>query len=177
MRALWLVRSAGFAVKCFETGHAVYHQDELRVEPFYYNGSAIFSVVKDWKFVSIFQTVIRKWINCEALFNVLNYSVPRNIVRNDSIWDYLVFRKIQVRIAIEIQFSAFLIDKQFAHTAPFIEWPRFFFVLLLFFSSFMICIVHVRVVFVVSNLLSYVFVLFSCSLICFRVSSCCFRAL
>ena len=41
----------------------------------------------------------------------------------------------------------------------------------------MICIVHLRVVFVVSNLLSYAFVLFSCSLICFRVSSCCFRAL
>ena len=90
IRALWLVSSASVVVKCFEMGHAVYHRDGLRVDPFYDNGSAIFSVIIDWEFVSrvffskIFQTVIRKCINYEALFNVLNNSVPRNIVRNDS---------------------------------------------------------------------------------------------
>ena len=73
-------------------------------------------------------------------------------MRNDSIWDYVVFRKIQVRIVIEIQFSAFLIDKQFAHTAPFIEWPRVFFFVLFCFLFFEFYDLH-------------------------RASSCCFRAL
>ena len=57
-------------------------------------------------------------------------------MRNDSIWDYLVFRKIQVRIALEIQFPALLIDDQFAHTAPFIEWPRVFFCFFFLFFVF-----------------------------------------
>ena len=182
IRALWLVSSAGF---------------ELRVEPFYYNFiTTIFSVIRDWEFVSevffskIFQTVIRKCINHEALFLMFwTIRFPGTlceITASGTIsclekfrWEFLLkFSFFQITICLTARLhekNKLIIKKTLANQNLFcsFDWQTictylsFYSVASCFFFSF----------FRVLWFALCIFVLFSCSLICFRVSSCCFRAL